>query len=104
MMPSSKSCMIDVGTVGFMSNVYFTQYSRRFVEFFRLVEITWIHTRIFLWVLFIKPIQSLWQERTTNSFRSLTIAVSLSWVTPTSFLDSAIMFVYEGCFCGFANP
>ena len=36
-----------------LSNVCFGQYSRRFVEFFRVLEITWIHIRIFLWGLFI---------------------------------------------------
>lgn len=59
---------------------------------------------IILWVLLCMPIQTFWKERTTNPFSSLMTSVNLSWVTPIIFLDSAIMFVYEGCFRGFDIP
>ena len=104
MIPSSTSCMIDVGYVGSVSNVCFSQYGFRFVEFFRPIEIIWIRMCILLWVFLCMPIQNFWQERTTNPLSSFTTSVNLSWVTPINFLDSAIMFVYEECFCGSDIP
>jgi hypothetical protein len=79
-----------------MSNARLGQYSFRFVEFLRLVEVIWIRTCVHLWVLLFIPVQAFRQQRTTKPLRSIATSASLPWVTVIIFLDSAIMFVYMG--------